>query len=572
LDCAAGNAITVPARDFALHRARNRGNHMTHNELIAATCRFTSAPVAAAAVILLWTVPSRSQCGTVPYPSSTQTPAPILTGQYVWSFVSEPTLRPMKVATSAFGAGPDPGFAFLAPYAFSADPSVGQQGVLILDNANPANPVWFRPTGNVNLMNTDFRVQQLNGRPVLTFWQGTLATPPTYTNVPAGSSESGSCFYILDNTYRVIKTVTAQYGFTSDVHEFLLTPSNTALFLSTKAVPMNLAPYGGPQNGYIQDFAIQEIDLNSGRVVFFWDALNYIPLTNSYEPASSATSTGNIWDVYHLNSIGLTDSATDIIVSARNLWTIYRINKPTGQIVWQLGGKQSNFTFGSGATFSWQHDARFLPNNVVSMFDDNCCESQTVPPGTPPSHALYLQLNLSNMTASLATQYFLDATLHVESQGNTQTLSDGHVFVGWGQSQYYSEFGPGGNTIADPSMNLLYKATIPTIDLGNSKTATNYSYRAYRETWVGTPYYPPVIAAVQGHGQTTIYASWNGATEVKTWQVFALYGTGVIPVASAAKSGFETAITVPGAGAYFQAKALDANGTVIGVSALTPSR
>jgi hypothetical protein len=224
---------------------------------------------------------------------------------------------------------------------------------------------------------------------------------------------------------------------------------------------------------------------------------------------------------------------------------------------------QSNFTFGAGAQFSWQHDARYLPNNVVSMFDDNCCESDTVPPGTPPSHALYLQLSLSNMTASLATEYYHDPNLNVASQGNAQTLSDGHVFVGWGQSAYYSEFAPGGNTVTDPAMNLLYEATMP---------GSNYSYRAYRETWVGMPYYPPVIAAVQGRGQTTIYASWNGATEVKTWQIFAVNGAGVFPVASAAKSGFETAITVPGAGGYFQAKALDAHGTVIGVSALTLSR
>jgi hypothetical protein len=514
----------------------------------------------AALVIFGSTMPSHSQslCGTVPYPTSNQTPAQILTGPDVWSFFSAPTLHPMKVTIDTFNPATDPGYIALAPYSFSADPTYGQAGALILDNNG--NPVWFRPTGNVNLMNTDFRVQQLNGKPVLTFWQGTLATPPSYTNAPGGSSEPGSCYYILDNTYRVIKTVTAQYGFIPDIHEFLLTPSNTALFLSTKTVPMNLAPYGGPENGYIQDFAIQEIDLNTNRLVFFWDALNYIPLTNSYEPASSATSSGNIWDVYHLNSIGLTDSPTDIVVSGRNLWTIYRINKPTGHILWQLGGKQSNFTFGTGATFSWQHDARYLPNNVVSMFDDNCCESDTVPPGTPPSHALYLQLNLSNMTASLATEYYHDPNLNVSSQGNAQTLSDGHVFVGWGQSAYYSEFAPGGNTVADPAMNLLYEATMP----GN-----NYSYRAYRETWVGTPYYPPVIAAVRGRGQTTVYASWNGATEVKTWQIFAVNGAGVFPVSSAAKSGFETAITVPGAGGYFQAKALDAHGTVIGVSAIT---
>jgi hypothetical protein len=540
------------------------GNHMTYRKIIStacrlATCRLLSAPVAAL-VIFGSTMPSHSQslCGTVPYPTSNQTPAQILTGPDVWSFFSAPTLHPMKVTIDTFNPATDPGYIALAPYSFSADPTYGQAGALILDNNG--NPVWFRPTGNVNLMNTDFRVQQLNGKPVLTFWQGTLATPPSYTNAPGGSSEPGSCYYILDNTYRVIKTVTAQYGFIPDIHEFLLTPSNTALFLSTKTVPMNLAPYGGPENGYIQDFAIQEIDLNTNRLVFFWDALNYIPLTNSYEPASSATSSGNIWDVYHLNSIGLTDSPTDIVVSGRNLWTIYRINKPTGHILWQLGGKQSNFTFGTGATFSWQHDARYLPNNVVSMFDDNCCESDTVPPGTPPSHALYLQLNLSNMTASLATEYYHDPNLNVSSQGNAQTLSDGHVFVGWGQSAYYSEFAPGGNTVADPAMNLLYEATMP----GN-----NYSYRAYRETWVGTPYYPPVIAAVRGRGQTTVYASWNGATEVKTWQIFAVNGAGVFPVSSAAKSGFETAITVPGAGGYFQAKALDAHGTVIGVSAIT---
>jgi hypothetical protein len=532
---------------------------MNDRKILSTSYRLLLASAAAALVVLGGTTPSRSQCGTVPYPSSKQTPAPTITGSNVWTFVSAPTLRPMKVATQAFGAGPDPGFAFVAPYAFSADSSIGQQGALILDNANPANPVWFRPTGNVNLMNTDFRVQQMNGKPFLTFWQGTLATPPTYTNVPAGSSETGSCFYILDNTYRVIKTINAQRGFTSDVHEFLLTPSNTALFLSTKAVPMNLAPYGGPQNGFIQDFAIQEVDLNSGQLVFFWDALSHIPLANSYEPASSATSTGNIWDAYHLNSVGLTDSPSDILVSGRNLWTIYRINKPTGQIIWQLGGKQSSFTFGQGATFSWQHDARFLPNNVVSMFDDNCCESQTVPPGTAPSHALYLQLNLSSRTASLATQYFLSSSLFVESQGNAQTLSDGHVFVGWGQSAYYSEFAPGGNTVTNPAMNLLYLATMP---------GSNYTYRAYRESWIGMPYYPPVIALVPGpaRGQTSIYTSWNGATEVKSWQFLAGSGAIMLPVQTVPKSGFETSLTTTAPGPFFQTKALDVHGNVIGVS------
>src|SRR5262249_13710656 len=114
---------------------------MTHKKIISTTCRFLLAPAAAALVVLGGTTPSHSQCRTVPYPSSKQTPAPTITRSNAWTFVSEPTLRPMKVATQAFGAGPDPGFAFVAPYAYSNNSSIGLQGALIVDNANPANPV-----------------------------------------------------------------------------------------------------------------------------------------------------------------------------------------------------------------------------------------------------------------------------------------------------------------------------------------------------------------------------------------------------------------------------------------------
>jgi hypothetical protein len=525
-----------------------------------------SIPITAVVVCSLSAGPASSQsnlCGTVPYPTSYSTPNPITQSPQVWSFVSEPNLHPMKITVNTYQPGTSSGLIFLAPYAFSDDAEYGQPGALILDNSG--NPFWFRPLNSPNLMNTDFRMQQLNGKPVLTFWQGTLATPPAYSNAPAGSSELGSCFYIIDNTYRVIKTVTAQFGFTSDVHEFLLTPANTALYLSTRTVPMNLAPYGGPSNGFVQDFSIQEVDLQTNNVVFFWDALNNIPLVNSYEPASSATSSGNVWDAYHLNSLGLTDSPTDILVSGRNTSTIYRINKPTGRIVWQLGGKQSSFTIGSGAAFSWQHDARFLPNNVISMFDDNCCQNNAAPtpPGTPFSHGLFLQLDLTNMTASLQKEFYHNPNLNVGSQGNAESLANGNVFIGWGQSSYYSEFAPGGNSSNNPALNTLYAAQMP---------SNNYTYRAYREDWVGTPYYPPSIAVISRSGQTTVYASWNGATEIKTWALFGGSNSRkLLPLNNVAKSGFETSIPVANGGPFFQVKALDINGTVIGVSAVMRS-
>lgn len=495
-------------------------------------------------------------CGSKPYPTNYSTPEPIIDSSQVWSFVSEPDLHPMKITVNTFHPGTSPGFIFLAPYGFSSDAMYGQSGSLILDNEG--TPFWFRPLHSPNLMNTDFRVQKWNGKSVLTFWQGTLATPPAYTNAPGGSSEPGSCYYILDDTYAVIKTISAHKGFISDIHEFLLTPQNTALFLSTKTVPMDLTPYGGPKDGYIQDFAIQEIDLHTNKLVFFWDALEHIPLTDSYEPASNATSSNNIWDVYHLNSIGLTNDVKDILVSGRNTWTIYKINKEAGNIIWQLGGKQSSFTIEKGATFSWQHDARFLPNNLVSLFDDNSDNASN--PG-PPSHGLILQLDVKSMTAGVHRSYYHDPNITVASQGNVQSLANGNKFVGWGQSQYYSEYKEAGNTKAHPSLNFLYDAQMP---------SSNYTYRAYRHHWVGKPFYPPSIGITSTHGQVTVYASWNGSTETTQWQVWA----GCKPkklslVASVDKSGFETSLSVSQKGPYFQVKALNSHGQVIGESKIT---
>jgi len=495
-------------------------------------------------------------CGTIPYTTDYATPDPIITGSQVWSFISEPNLHPMKITVNTNLPGTSPGLICVAPYAFSSNAIYGQPGSLILNNTG--DPIWFRPLKSPNLMNTDFRVQTLYGNPVLTFWQGTLATPPAYTNLPAASPEPGACYYILDSTYKVIKNVTAQNGYTPDIHEFLLTPQNTALLLSTQPVAMDLTPYGGPQNGYVNDFAVQEIDLKTNTLLFFWSALDHIPLSDSYEPASTAIESNNIWDAYHLNSIGLTDSIDDILISSRNTWAIYRINKPTQNIIWRLGGKQSNFTIDSDAQFSWQHDARFFANNIVSLFDDNCCESQAVPPGTPPSHGLVLQLNLSNMTASRQKTYYHDPLLNVGSQGNVQSLDNGNTFIGWGESPYFSEYLDAGNTESNPSLNVVYDAQMP----GN-----NYTYRAYRNNWVGTPCYPPSIAVQSNQGQNTIYASWNGSTETTSWQLLSgSYPCNLAPVVVTGKTGFETAITTTNPGPFFQVQALNAQGNVIGVS------
>ncbi|MEU6332549.1 arylsulfotransferase family protein [Streptomyces sp. NPDC047049] len=501
-------------------------------------------------------------CATEPAPPTGSPPAPdlVTSGSGVWSFVSEPRLHPMRVTVTAQRLGTAPGRIFVSPYTIES-PMIGQTGALISDNAG--EPFWFRPLPSTSLQNADFKVQTYydsrkhTAEPVLTWWQGSIAIPPAYTNLPGGAPEPGGCYYIYDSHYRLVRTVFARHGFHPDEHEFTLTRRGTALFIATKPVPMDLRPYGGPKDGAILDSEVQEVDLATGELVFSWDILDHVNPADSEVAASDASSSGGVWDAYHMNSI---DEGPDgeLLISARNMWAVYDISRKNGRIRWQLGGKKSDFTFGPNADFFWQHDARFRPGSRISMFDDGCCNQ---PDGTPEqqSHGLILNLDFPRRRATVEKTYYHAPPLFSASEGNTQALPNGNQFIGWGQNSYYSEYAYPGNSEHNGLQSLLYDAKMPGSDI---------SYRAFRNRWTGRPYYPPSAAARRRQGHSVVYASWNGSTETRAWQLLAGPDprSASVVVAHAPRTGFETALTTANPGPYFQVRALDAQGRVLGTS------
>lgn len=474
-----------------------------------------------------------------------------------WSFVSAPDLHPMKVTITMNKGGTAAGLIFVAPYTLYEATMIGQTGALIMDQSG--NPVWFRPLDSIYIQNADFRVQSYQGKPVLTMWQGTISgTQSASPNLPAGDPEPGAYYLIINQNYDVVMKLAAQKGFTSDLHEFSLTDRNTALFTAVKQAPADLTPYGGPANGYFDDYSIQEVDLETGELLFFWNALEHVNPADSMLPASSAPSSNNIWDCFHVNSVEEGPDNT-LLVGMRNMWAIYSIDKGTGKIIWQLGGKQSDFALGPDASFSWQHDARYRSGYRISMFDDACCACPSCP-SEGPARGLTLRLDFHNRAADLDRTYYHDPMLMVPSQGNVQKLSNGNQLVGWGQEPYLSEFANAGNTEQNPALNFLYDMQFP---------SQNLSYRAFKNRWVGSPTCQPAIAVNRLHEDAVIvYASWNGSTETVAWQVLA----GSMPdrlsaaVNRASRTGFETDIGVNSDGPYFQVKALNSSGQVIGMS------
>jgi hypothetical protein len=170
-------------------------------------------------------------------------------------------------------------------------------------------------------------------------------------------------YVVADSSYRPLATVNAGNRRAGDLHEFLLTDRGTALLTTYAVTQRDLSAVHGSKAGTIQDAMFQEIDIASGRVLLEWHSLDHIPVTESYWPLSSN------WDYVHLNSIDV-DRDSNLLVSSRNTHTIYKLDRRSGQIIWRLGGKHSDFQIAPEAVFAWQHDARRQPDGTITMFDN----------------------------------------------------------------------------------------------------------------------------------------------------------------------------------------------------------
>jgi Arylsulfotransferase (ASST) len=451
---------------------------------------------------------------------------------YYQSFQSSPELKPPTVTVTAHAPGTMPGDLFIAPYS-----GPGQYGPMILDENGSL--VWFKPLSPQGTRAADFQVQQFEGRPVLTWWQDPL--------IAGGQRTAGEV--IMDSSYRQIAVVRAGNGYQPDLHEFQITPQNTALVTVYTGDDCDLAAVGGPRNGAVADTLLQEIDLRTGLVMFEWHSLDHVALSDSYAAPFPGTRT-TPFDYFHINSIDVEQDG-DLLVGSRNTWAAFDVEPHSGRVRWQLGGKHSSFAMGPGTRTAWQHDARQQPDGTITFFDNGA-----TPNKHPQSRAIQLSLDTQNMTASLVRVAEHPTALVSGSQGNTQALGNGNWLVGWGEEPYISEFSSTGQ--------LLFDAHLP---------AAYESYRAYRLPWTGQPTSPPALAYVRSAASpagAVVYASWNGATLPVAWRV--LSGPSPVslaPVASAAKTGFETAIplTAAAAGSYAAVQALDSSGAVIGVSA-----
>ena len=453
-------------------------------------------------------------CGSNSHPAKDAAPSPH----------TLPGLNPPHLSVTHPADATAPGFVFVGEKGGKDKPS----GTVIADDQGRIR--WYHqvPAG---LEATDFRAQTYRGKPVLTWWQGTISK----TGVGRGE------YVVYDDSYHELAHLKAADGLDGDLHEFQLTPRGTAFISVYHEVPADLTSVGGPKQGFVYDSVVQELDVKTGKIAFEWHSLDHVPLTESLqanqEPARHASEKRPL-DYFHVNSIADAPGGR-IIISGRNTSALYLLARD-GHIVWRLGGTKSDFGPPAAVKFRFQHNARFHADGTLSLFDNGA-----IPKVEPFTRPLVLNLDTAARTARVVKSFVHPTKISSPFEGNLELLDDGGALVGWGGVPKVTEFTPDGR--------VRFELELPYGD----------TYRAYRLPWAGHPGGRPAVA-VSGD---RVYASWNGRMDVARWEV--LSGPDeehLAQVAAKPWGGIETTIGLEVPPKAVAVRAVDARGRTLGVS------
>jgi hypothetical protein len=431
-----------------------------------------------------------------------------------------------------------PGYIFVAPYEtevpgpyiYTTDGVCTSHFPILKTSHTLQELVWSGSDGSTTELFHDLHVCNYAGSDHLCFFQGTQIE---------GYARGRNV--IINNHYQPTVVVQSGQGLTlSDMHELEVLDGERMLFTVYQPRPYNLSAFGvKTQQGWVMDGVFQEVDIGSGAVIFQWGSIDHVPLTETHVPLGINPVVGDglsnitAWDYFHINSVDKS-SQGDYLVSARHTSGIYKISSKDGSVIWRLGGLHSTFHM-ANFNFSSQHDARFIEENnthtVISLFDNGSNNYRNT---SLTSSGMIVAIDHQTNTATLLKRFTAPGQgLRSTSQGNTQLLSNGNAFIGWGSISSFSEHNADGTPV--------YFATLTDPDSMN--------YRAFKYNWTATPSDPPALTAQapSSNDATSLWVSWNGATDYSHWNFYGANSASdqFVLLAKISKQGFQTAYTSP---------------------------
>ncbi len=197
---------------------------------------------------------------------------------------------------------------------------------------------------------------------------------------------------------------------------------------STAHVP---AYYNPSPTGIIVAPIIQEIKDN--QVIWQWDA----SLDSSFYGASVIShhydDGSTPQDYLHLNSMFIDPRDNNLICSFRNSCQIVKLKRGTNQVLWRLGGPNSDFALRADQQFLFQHDATLTDGDSTLLLFDNGDET-----ARPATRILEMKIDETLKTISFFKAYDLADEGYSNIMGSVQKFGTTY-FIGGGNGNYFTE-------------------------------------------------------------------------------------------------------------------------------------
>lgn len=252
---------------------------------------------------------------------------------------------------------------------------------------------------------------------------------------------TGGYYQLYSANYEHIGTIADTRGI--DSHELeILDNGNYVYFIEDRrALPPDATRTCLP---YCEMFGQTILEVTpQGETVFSWALLDHYEYAAFDMNDMFFSHPTMLYDVTHANSIDIRDNQW--LISVRHTNQVINLNRASGEILWKLGGIDSDFAFVNDEFngISHQHTPVWVDANHVLIFD-NGNERMS-------SRAAEYQLDYENMTATLIWEHRQGFS---PNRGSVQRLPNGNTLINFVQQQP--------NIIeVTPSGEIVYSISLP---------------------------------------------------------------------------------------------------------------
>lgn len=331
--------------------------------------------------------------------------------------------------------------------------------------------------GDISIGGTDFKRTEVNGKVFYSFLFGNESSDnyPYLSEVGYGRMQA----MVLDEEYKIVEVVPflipngeIEEQCALENHQFTILGDNHYLLSAYIGKRVNNIPEEIPhssQGARVVANIIQEI--KDGKVIFEWDSTDYPELYGLSVESNDYFNVTNLWaDYAHFNSIVIDPRDDNFVCSFRNLSTVLKIDRKTGEILWKLGGKEDEFGLLPEQLFSHQHDVKVTENGALTLFNN----------GNEGNSSVKGQTNIMKFYLDEVNKQVVDWKVYETKgdfspyMGSAQEIEEDHFVIGWGHRNttlpLFSEIDFATNTV-------LFELVRPNSNLTG---VSPHTYRVYK--------------------------------------------------------------------------------------------